>query len=132
MPQREPFDELERFLERMTPDVEPVGGGGVAVDLKDEGDAFVVVADFPGYGKDDVSVSVDDRTVTLSAEREEESETEEENYLRRERRRGEARRRVTVPEPVDETATTATFDAGVLTVRLPKRDGTGGTTIDVE
>lgn len=131
MPQREPFDELERFLERMTPDVE-VRGGGVAVDLRDEGDAFVVVADFPGYEKGDIAVSVEDRTVTLRAEREAESETEDDVYLRRERRRGEATRRVTVPEPVDETATTATFDAGVLTVRLPKRERESGTTIDVE
>lgn len=130
MPQREPFDELERFLEGMTPGVEPVDG--VAVDLKDEGDAFVAAVDFPGYAKEDISVSVDGRTVTLRAEREEESEVKDENYLKRERRRGRAKRTVTVPEPVDETAATATFDAGVLTVRLPKREEAGGTTIDVE
>ena len=131
MPQREPFDELERFLGRMTPEVEPLGGG-VAVDLKDDGEAFVLVADFPGYEKTDIAVSVDDRTVTLRAEREETSEASDDAYLRRERRRGETSRRVTVPEAVDEADATATFEDGVLTVHLPKRAGESGTRIDVE
>jgi HSP20 family protein len=140
MPQRQPFDELERFLDQMTRDVESElpGRGGPAVDLRDDDDEFVLVVDLPGYEKADIEVSVDDRTVTVSADRSAAAEPDaaaergDEHYIRRERRRRGVSRRLTVPEPVDETSASARFENGVLTVHLPKRGGEEGTEIDVE
>lgn len=133
MPQRDPFDELERFFGQMTRNVESgLSGGEPSVDLRDDGDEFVLEVDLPGYGKDDIDVSVDGRAVTVRAEQEASEEHDEDRYLRRERRHREASRRVTVPEAIDEAAATATYDEGVLTVRLPKREGGDGTEIDVE
>ena len=76
----------------------------------------------------DVDLTVDDRTVTVRAEREADDETD---YIRRERRRHDVERRVTLPAAVDETGASATLDDGVLTVSLPKRGG-DGTEIAVE
>lgn len=54
-------------------------------------------------------------------------------YHRRERHTGSASRRVPLPEPVERGAATAAYDAGVLTVTLPKRSpANGGHTIDVD
>jgi HSP20 family protein len=133
MPQREPFDELERFLEKMTRTAESDGHGGVAVDLRDDGDEFVLLADLPGYRKADVDVTVDDRTVTVSAERDSAVQRDDEHYIRRERRHREASRRLTLPAAVDAAAASATYEDGLLTVHLPKRDDEAdGTRIDVE
>ncbi|TKX75666.1 Hsp20/alpha crystallin family protein [Halorubrum sp. GN11_10-6_MGM] len=58
---------------------------------------------------------------------------DEVRYHRRERRLRSVSRRVPIPEPVEADAATASFDAGVLTVTLPKRspDDDRGHTIDV-
>jgi HSP20 family protein len=133
MPQRDPFDDLKRFLDQLTRNVESgLPDHGPSVDLRDEGDEFVLVADLPGYEKSDIEVSVADRTVTVRAEREAGTDEESDRYLRRERRHRAASRRVTVPAPVDETDASATYRNGVLTVHLPKREGGDGTEIDVE
>lgn len=131
MPQRDPFDGLERFLEHVTGNANRALGGGVAVDLRDEGEAFVLVVDLPGVGASDVDLTVEDRTVTVAADREDPAD-DDERYLLRERRRGNVERGVTVPDPIEQDEADATIDDGVLTVRLPKRGGTTGTTIDVE
>ena len=127
MPKREPFADLERFLEQVTGDVGHAVGTDAAVDLVDEGDAFVLVVDLPGVEAADVDLTVEERTVTVRAEREHGAD-----YVRRERRRHDVDRRVTLPAAVEETDASATLDDGVLTVSLPKRGGDEGTKIDVE
>ena len=135
MPQRDPFTEIEQLVERMG---RPFESGGlsqssVPVDLGDEGDAFVLVADLPGYDRDDISVTVDERTVSLTAERDERIDVEERDYVHRERSHSERRRRVRLPSAVDESEASASYQNGVLTVRLPKRGGgEDGHSIDVE
>jgi len=129
MPKREPFADLEQFLKQVTGDVGHAVGTDAAVDLVDEGDAFVLVVDLPGVEAADVDLTVEERTVTVRAEREQDDGTD---YVRRERRRHDVDRRVTLPAAVEETDASATLDDGVLTVSLPKRGGDEGTKIDVE
>jgi len=127
----DPFDEMERLFDHLTRfgDV----GGDLAVDVLDEGDAFVVVADLPGYDTDDIDVQLrKGRQLTVSATREEGRDREDGEFVRRERRRGTASRTVTLPEAVDEEQTEANYDDGVLRVRLGKRAAGGeGTDIPV-
>ena len=58
--------------------------------------------------------------------------TDERTYQIRERRRGDVSRRVPVGATVDAGRATATYDAGVLTVTLPKRSAVDTHRIDVE
>lgn len=129
----DPFGEIERLFDRMSREfgVEDVVGS-VAVDVEDRGDAFVVTADVPGFGKDDIDVTLADRMLRIAAEREEESEEAGADFLRRERHRTSASRSVRLPEAVEEDDITATYRHGVLTVTLPKRQGDGGQRIEVE
>lgn len=134
---RNPFEDLEEMLERMSRQVEEgvVGAAGVGslpVDVRDEGEAFVVHADLPGYEADDVDLTLSGRRLEISAERESEHEEESENYVRRERRRQSVGRSVRLPEDVDEEGIEASLDGGVLTVRLPKRHAEEGTQIEIE
>ncbi len=127
----DPFDEMERLFDQLT-EFGGAVGGDVPVDVRDEGDAFVVLADLPGYAVDDIDVQLaEDRRLTLAASRETDH-TGEANYVRRERPRGGTTRTVTLPEAVDEDATEASYDDGVLRVRLGKRTaGDEGTDIPV-
>ena len=91
------------------------------VDVKDEGDKFVLEADVPGMKKDDLKVEVNDGVLTISANYDERSEQkdEESKYVYRERRCGSMSRAFNV-EGIREDGITAKFQDGVLTLELPK------------
>jgi HSP20 family protein len=126
------------------------GNGGAgrrwipAMDLVETKDDFVLRADLPGMGDDDVSIEVENNVLTISGERKAEHEERHEGYYRVERATGAFGRSLTLPEGIDPESVTATFDNGVLTVRIPKpvqskprrvKIGVGegaGTTIEAE
>lgn len=91
-----------------------------AMDLVETDDHFVLRADLPGLGEDDVKLEVEDRVLTVSGERKAEHEDKGEGYYRLERAAGAFSRTLTLPEGVDADAIQASFDKGVLEVRIPK------------
>ena len=91
-----------------------------AMDLVERDDHFLLTADLPGLSEADVSIEVVDDVLTISGERKTERETKDEGYVRVERGYGSFRRSLTLPEGVDPAAVTASFDKGVLEVRVPK------------
>ncbi|MBB4664504.1 Hsp20/alpha crystallin family protein [Conexibacter arvalis] len=91
-----------------------------AMDLVETGDHYVLRADLPGVHEEDLKIELDDRTLTLSGERKSAVETERGGYHRIERSYGAFSRSLTLPEGVDADAISASFDRGVLEVRVPK------------
>ena len=91
-----------------------------AMDLLESGDDFVLKADLPGVSEEDVSIELEDSTLTISGERKAEHQAEGEGYYRVERSTGSFSRSLTLPKGVDPEAVTAHFDRGVLEVRIPK------------
>ncbi|PSQ09948.1 heat-shock protein Hsp20 [Halobacteriales archaeon QS_7_68_65] len=126
MSRRNPFEEIEQMFERMNQQLGqlnemPVPGTQqLSVDLADREDAFEVTADLPGYDREDIDLSVADRTLRISAEHDDSTEAGDGNYLRRERRRRSVSRSLSLPEDVAEEEASATYTNGVLTVTLPK------------
>jgi|SRR3712207_2847354 len=90
------------------------------MDLLESGDDFVLKADLPGLGEEDVNIELEDSTLTISGERKTEHQSEGEGYYRVERATGSFSRSLTLPKGVDPEAVTARFDRGVLEVRIPK------------
>ena len=131
MSDRDPFSEIERAFDVLG---EPFGGSDVPADVVDEGDSFVVHVDLPGYDSDEIDVQlVENRRLTVSADREDNSELSDGIYVKRERRQQSVERTVRLPEAVEESETAAAYDNGVLTVTLPKitPDTDDGTDIPV-
>jgi HSP20 family protein len=91
-----------------------------AMDLVETDDDFVLRADLPGLTEDDVHIELEDNVLTLSGERKSEHEERKEGYYRVERASGAFSRSLTLPEGVDAAAIKASFDNGVLEVRIPK------------
>jgi len=91
-----------------------------AMDLVETEDHFVLRADLPGLAEGDVSIEVEDNVLTVSGERKAEHETTKEGYHRVERAFGSFSRSLTLPDGVDADAVTASFDRGVLEIRIPK------------
>src|SRR4051812_34771689 len=91
-----------------------------AMDLVETDEHFVLRADLPGLTEGDVNIEVEDNVLTVSGERKAEHETTKEGYHRVERAFGTFSRALTLPEGVDAEAVEASFDKGVLEVRIPK------------
>ncbi|WP_396610731.1 archaeal heat shock protein Hsp14 [Haloferax sp. S1W] len=121
--QRNPFDEIEELFERMSRSFEETGLARmekISLDVVEADGDIEVVADLPGYEKDDIDVTVRGRQLTISAEHAESTDVDEEHYVRRERRHRSVSRSVTLPAEVKRDEVSATYRNGVLTVSLPK------------
>jgi HSP20 family protein len=91
-----------------------------AMDVYETDEKVVVTVELPGITAEDVEVSVEDSTLTVSGKREFASEVTEESYHRIERRYGSFSRAVTLPPQVDAGKVDARFDDGVLSIEVPK------------
>ena len=90
------------------------------MDLVEADDHFVLKADLPGMAEDDVAIEVQDNVLTISGSREAEHELKEKGWFRLERSYGNFSRSLTLPDGVDAEKVAATFDRGVLELRIPK------------
>jgi HSP20 family protein len=119
-------NEMNRLFNTVFDTPAPAGNGGSLrrwmppMDLVESGDHFVLKADLPGLSEEDVNIEVEDRVLTISGERKAEHEVNKDGYHRIERAFGSFSRSLTLPEGVDPEAVQATFDRGVLEVRIPK------------
>ncbi len=91
-----------------------------AMDLVEADDHFVLRADLPGLTEEDVDIEIRDNALRVSGERKSEHEQRERGWYRMERSFGRFSRSLTLPDGVDPDAIAASFDRGVLEVRIPK------------
>ncbi|EJN59545.1 Hsp20/alpha crystallin family protein [Halogranum rubrum] len=133
------FDRMSRQFEEMNRQLgswdrsnagEIAGHRGMAIDVAEYDDNLVVVADVPGFEKEDIDLKISGQVLTIVAEHEMESEStsdaesesddEQGQFIRRERRSQSVRRSFRLPVEVDEEGASASYHNGVLTVTLPK------------
>jgi HSP20 family protein len=106
----DPFDDFFREIERMVDGMvgdggDPAGlGSDTHVDVHETGDEIRVVADLPGVSKEQLALKCDGENLMISADTPHRQFDE----------------RIRLPAPVDETSGSATFNNGVLEVRLAK------------
>jgi HSP20 family protein len=126
----DPFEEIRRLQDRMNRLFEDFERFRVPefrvtdfpVDVIDMGDHIKVVADLPGFRKEDMEVYIEDGYLVIKAERKEEEEEKGRDYLRRERRYGKVYRRIALPVEIDESKIKARYNNGVLEVTVPKAE----------
>ncbi|AEA46251.1 archaeal heat shock protein Hsp14 [Archaeoglobus veneficus] len=115
------FEEFERFSRQFAPE-ELAVPAAMPVDVIDEGDKIKVVADLPGFNKEDIQIYVEDGDLVIRAERKEEKEERGKDFIRQERRYGEVYRRVSLPAEVKIEEAKASYNNGVLEIVLPKTE----------
>jgi len=91
-----------------------------AVDIYEKDDAIIVEAELPGIEKEKIKVDVKGRLLTLSGEHDREEETEEDGRYRRERRFGKFERTFRLPFEVTEEHIDASYNNGVLVLKIEK------------
>jgi HSP20 family protein len=90
------------------------------MDLWEAGDHYVLKADLPGVAEDDVSIEVQDGTLTIAGHRGAEERGEGQGWYRYERSSGSFTRSLSLPDGIDPDGIVAEFERGVLEVRIPK------------
>ncbi len=100
------------------------GGESVApaIDVHETADDIVVTAVLPGMKADDVEITMTGQTLTLRGEFKADESVDRDQYLYRERRYGSFSRSLQLPLRVEGDRAEATFENGVLTLRIPKAE----------
>jgi HSP20 family protein len=130
----DPFRETMRFREAMDRWLQQgISGTGqllsnmrpdsIPMDVIEHDDSFEVRASLPGVKPEDVEVVVQGERVTIRAEVRADEERRADNFLMREHRYGTTQRSITLPAPVSSDNAEARIENGVLTLRLPKVQG---------
>ena len=92
----------------------------IRVDEYRENGNLVIRAELPGIDPDkDVELTVSDSMLHIEAERREEEKVEEKGYMRHEIRSGSFTRTLPLPEGVSEADVTASYQDGILEIRIP-------------
>jgi HSP20 family protein len=102
------------------------------VDVYEDAQQLVLKLEVPGIKQEDLDVRVENQTLTVKGERKFETNEKEENFHRIERRYGSFTRSFTLPQAVDTGAVKASYEHGVLTVSLAKKEAAKPKQVKVE
>jgi HSP20 family protein len=91
-----------------------------SVDIGENDTEFLVKAELPDVKKEDIKVSVENGTLSISGERKVEKEEKNMKFHRVERAYGRFERTFSLPTESDPEKITSEYKDGVLTVHLPK------------
>ncbi|TWT23782.1 Hsp20/alpha crystallin family protein [Luteimonas marina] len=94
------------------------------VDIKEEAERFVILADLPGIDPQQIEVQMDKGILSIKGERQGESTTETARFSRIERRYGSFHRRFALPDSADADGISASGRNGVLEIVIPKKPET--------
>jgi len=104
-------------------DVMRRGAWAPPVDIYESGNHELVIrAELPDMSKDDIAITVENNTLTLSGEKKMDASIKEECCHRIERTYGAFSRAFSLPTTVDTGKVSADYKNGVLTIKLPVRE----------
>ncbi|WP_119842065.1 Hsp20/alpha crystallin family protein [Salinibacter ruber] len=132
-------NEIDRVFDRFFPsqdeneeDTSPQAVWRPRMDLTEAEDAYRLRLDMPGMSTDDLTISYKNDELVISGERESSRTDENEEFVRVERSFGHFRRAFTLPQTVDADNIEATYDNGVLTIRVPKTEAVKPRQIEIQ
>jgi HSP20 family protein len=100
------------------------------INVFNDGDDFVVVAELPGVKKEDLDIQVRGDTLRIRG-RKTIAHSEGASIHRRERVAGEFDRTVTLPDDIESAKVAAEYRDGVLTLRLPRAESAKPRTVAI-
>jgi len=121
-------DDLKQFLDRFFNPSDNADESAVVtsqwvprVDIKEEADRFLILADLPGVDPENVEILMDKGILSIKGERLSETSEQTERFSRIERRYGSFHRRFALPDTADADGITASGNHGVLEISIPKK-----------
>ena len=103
-----------------------------AVDIREDKECFLVIADLPGVEKENMHISLEKNILTLKGSRSYEQRDIQEGFSRVERSLGQFHRQFTLPQIADESKISAKYKNGILEISIPKKEQAMEKRIDVQ
>jgi HSP20 family protein len=97
-------------------------GPALPLDVTADADTVTIEAALPGIKPDDVDITVENGTVTISGKTADERTADEGSYVLQEIRRGSFSRTVALPNGLEPDKARATFENGILRLEIPKAE----------
>lgn len=112
----------ESFVRPRASWIAPMSAATLAIDVYETKDDVVVKAALPGVKPEALAVTITGNTLNISGESKEENETKDQDMVRKELRYGSFSRTVTLPNGLKGDKADATFEHGMLTLKIPKAE----------
>jgi HSP20 family protein len=127
------FDDLFRGFFKPVRSERAGAPAAIRIDVKETDNGYVVHAEIPGVRKDEINVAIEGDQVTIAAEVKRDTEHKDgERVLRTERYYGNMYRSFTLPAELDENASEAKYDNGVLELKLVKKPAVAGRKLTIQ
>lgn len=114
--------EMNRLMESFSPRRVQAAPSFPAMNLWVSEEGLIITAEVPGIKPEDIDISVVNDLLTISGERTPEQVEENVRYHRRERGCGKFARSIQLPFAVDANKVEASFENGVITINLPRKE----------
>jgi HSP20 family protein len=125
------FDVIDRRMRRMLEDFGVAPAQLPAADLYETEGELIVELEVPGFDEKELALEVTDHTLTVTGDRVEAKEEKEKTFHLHERLERHFERSFTLPPDADLDAMKATFETGVLKVRVPKIEAAKPRSIEI-
>ena len=117
--------DLQSQMQRLFSDETESRSWTPTVDVVENTEEIVLQAELPGLRKEEIAIELDGDTLRISGERKRQQVVEGEQFMRLERRYGSFSRAFQLQTEIKAEGIEATFEDGVLTLRLPKKQSVG-------
>lgn len=102
------------------------------IDVIETDKEVIATAEMPGLEKEDIKINLTEDRLEISAETRREEKREEKGYVYRERRSGAYYRAISLPSTVDPDGSKASYQNGVLEIKMPKTEVKKKKPIEIE
>lgn len=102
------------------------------IDIIESDNEIIATAEMPGLNKEDIDINLTNERLEISAKTKHEEEKEDKDYIYRERRSGNYYRSISLPSSIDTTGVKASYNNGILEIKMPKTHTKKRTPIKVE
>lgn len=109
-----------------------IGGKRPFIDIVETEKEIVATAEMPGLDKKDIDINITDDRLEISAETKREEEKKEKDYIYRERRSGNYYRSISLPASIDSSNAKASYNNGILEIKMPKSEIKKKTALKIE
>lgn len=119
-------DEMRELFDRFSGDLSPLSSETKfkpSVDVKDNGNEYLVTAEIPGMSENDINVTLEDNQLILEGEKRNEFKDEGKGFWKSEISYGRFYRTIPFNNDIDPEKVTANYKDGLLKVTLAKREG---------
>lgn len=122
------------FSEFLNTNFERIPSNGIypKVDIEENENSYVFKAELPGVKKEDVSIEINNRVLTISGEKKEVIEEKGRNIFRKESYSGSFSRSFTLPDNVSQDDADAKYENGILVLSIPKSSDKSRKKIDIK